>query len=685
VSPDLRQLLEAIVSNVEEAITVIDPTGCFVFVNDGAARVLGFSSASELMRAEPQAVRSRYQLVDAQRAPLDPRLLPSRRAFSGESPPELLVGWRTGTMNELRWSITRAVPVKTADGRVEVVINFFRDVTEKLRQKAEERLLANATLLFSQSLDLDRTLQQLADTVVPELADWAIVEVVDEPGSRSRPQRVAMAHVESRKLEWAKEVSRRWPSRWDPDAPYGLAVVLRSGQPQMFPKVTREMLQAAAHDVEHLEMLERIGMQSVLYVPVRAPGRTVYGALTLITAEGRRTYDTRDLDFALELGLRAGTAIANARLFAAVEHASQQKDEFLAMLAHELRNPLGPMVNAVELAQRQPDTAPRAHRVIDRQLKQLTRLVDDLLDVSRISRGKIELQRQALDLGVLAADVVDDQLEAFAAAGLELKIERSGELGLNGDPVRLQQVIGNLLGNALKFTPRGGLVWVRVRAVAGQVTLSVTDTGQGIDAATLSKLFQPFVQTRRALDRENGGLGLGLAVVRGIVELHGGRVTASSKGSGQGTTFEVSLPVDRREQTPAPQPGAGPAARGQRRLRVLVIDDNVELASTMQQLLAYEAKEVEVEHSGAAAVERIRRMKPDVVICDIGLPQKDGYAIAAEVRSDPALDHVKLVALSGYGMEADKARASKAGFSVHLTKPVPPAQLFRVLDETPSS
>jgi CheY-like chemotaxis protein len=349
------------------------------------------------------------------------------------------------------------------------------------------------------------------------------------------------------------------------------------------------------------------------------------------------------------------------------------------MLGHELRNPIAPMVNAVHLLGR-PGEGQRAREILERQLEQLTRLVDDLLDVSRVSRGKIELRRELLDLSQLVRGVAEDHLEHFRSRGVQLHVDCAESVWVDGDRVRLQQIAGNLLGNALEFTPAHGRVAVKVERAFADARLTVTDTGEGLDAATLRGLFQPFVQARRPGGALGPGLGLGLAVVRGIAELHGGQASAASAGLGQGSTFEVNLPaVEAPVQVAAVERPA--EAEGRRPLSVLVIDDNVDLANSMRDLLAFEAEQVAVENSGAAAVATIRRLKPHLVICDIGLPGKDGYAIAAEVRADPALASVKLVALSGYGLAHDKQRAAQAGFSLHLTKPVRPDALMRLLDD----
>jgi CheY-like chemotaxis protein len=298
----------------------------------------------------------------------------------------------------------------------------------------------------------------------------------------------------------------------------------------------------------------------------------------------------------------------------------------------------------------------------------LTRLVDDLLDVTRVARGKIELRLQPLDLGELVRRAVDDHRAAFEANGIALTFRGArGELWVEGDPNRLVQVIANLLGNAMKFTNRGGHVEVGLsqqpRSVA---TLSVRDDGAGIPPDVLPHLFTPFTQAPQTLERSREGLGLGLAVVKGLVELHRGAVDVASAGIGAGSTFTVRLPL---KQPPPAQASREGAEQPRQSCRVLLIDDNRDVADSLRDLLQVGGHEAHVAYDGATGLSRAREVQPDVVICDIGLPGMDGYAVARAIRADHALDRTLLVALSGYGFENDVQRARDAGFDSHVIKP----------------
>jgi PAS domain S-box-containing protein len=363
----------------------------------------------------------------------------------------------------------------------------------------------------------------------------------------------------------------------------------------------------------------------------------------------------------------------HARADRALADAARRKSEFLALLSHELRNPLAAIRASLELLKRSPPPGP-AVEVIDRQAGQLERLVDDLLDTTRIETGKLELERQRLEAGQLVRHAVDDQRTVLEARGLALRLDLPARpCFVEADAARLAQVVGNLLHNASKFTPPGGAVMVRLAEEGGEVVLSVRDTGQGIDPALLPQLFQPFVQGAGRGGRGAGGLGLGLALVRGLVALHGGRVAVRSEGPGRGTEVVVRLPSAGPGQADQPRP-TRPAPPGPG-LQVLLIEDNADVAAAMAELLASQGHQVEVAPDGRSGTARARDLRPDVVVCDLGLPDQDGCEVARALRAEPGLAATRLLALSGHGGEEDRRRASQAGFDEHLLKPASLEQL----------
>jgi PAS domain S-box-containing protein len=371
----------------------------------------------------------------------------------------------------------------------------------------------------------------------------------------------------------------------------------------------------------------------------------------------------------------------------ALQEADRQKDEFLAQLAHELRNPLAPVRNAVELLRLKAPDEPEirwSRDVIERQVSHLTRLIDDLLDVSRITRNKLELRKQRLDLAEVVQAAVETSRPAIEQSGHELTVTLPAEpVYLYGDLVRLAQVLMNLLTNAAKYTEPGGRIWLTAELASDgrpEVVVRVKDTGMGIPAEKLPRLFEMFFQVDRSLERAQGGLGIGLSLVRRLVELHGGRVEAHSDGPGRGSEFVAHLPalVEPPKIVPSPRPAAEGETKDSGR-RILVVDDNQDSADSLAMLLGMTGHEVETAYDGLEAVEAAERVRPDVVLLDLGMPRLNGYDACRRIREQPWGKDVVLIALTGWGQEEDRRRTAEAGFDGHLVKPVDHAALAELL------
>ncbi len=364
------------------------------------------------------------------------------------------------------------------------------------------------------------------------------------------------------------------------------------------------------------------------------------------------------------------------RAVEALKDADQRKDQFLAMLAHELRNPLAPISNAVQIMQLEGPNGPSfrwSTEVIEDQIKHMTRMVDDLLDVSRITRGKVDLQKETIDLAEVVQLAVESSKPAIDAYHHQLSVVLPNEpIVLEVDPPRLAQVLSNLLNNAAKYTDEGGQISLTAEKLDQEVVIRVRDSGIGIAPELLPRVFELFTQADQTLSRSRGGLGIGLTLVRSLVELHDGRVTAQSAGLGEGSEFQVRLPLAAQSMSGAAAhiEGVLPANERLPCRRILVVDDNRSNAQSLELLLRALGQEVYTAYDGPEALELARKYRPEVVLLDIGLPLMDGYEVARRCRKDPNLKILTVVAMTGYGQDSDRQRSQEAGFDAHLVKPV---------------
>jgi signal transduction histidine kinase/ActR/RegA family two-component response regulator len=426
---------------------------------------------------------------------------------------------------------------------------------------------------------------------------------------------------------------------------------------------------AGADSMAAARAMELLGNVTVLEKPVRVT--TLVSSLRTAIRARRRQYQIRDQLEELQQ--------ADAQL----RDTDRRKDEFLATLAHELRNPLAPIRNALQIMQLTADdqaAREQARRMMERQLGQMVRLIDDLLDLSRITRGKLELRKERVELAAVIGTAVDTARPLIESAGHALQVSLPTDpVYLDADPVRLAQVFSNLLNNAAKYMERGGSIWLAAERLDGEVSITVRDTGVGIPAESLTSIFEMFSQVDQSLEKSHGGLGIGLTLVKRLVEMHGGTVEARSEGPGRGAAFIVSLPavgVSRVAQLPpvdeAHRPDVG-------KCRILVADDNGDAAESMGTMLRLMGNEVRTVRDGVQAVEEAAAFRPDMVLLDIGMPRLNGYEAARRIRRERWGKDMLLVALTGWGQDEDKRRASEAGFDRHFTKPVDPIHLQQLV------
>jgi signal transduction histidine kinase/ActR/RegA family two-component response regulator len=447
-------------------------------------------------------------------------------------------------------------------------------------------------------------------------------------------------------------------------------------------------------DAEKATIRQLGGMTASIAVPLRAGERNAVWALVVGSAAPRH-WSPDEVALLEDVAERIWAATERALVEEALrenqtrlQNANRVKDEFLAMLGHELRNPLAPITTTVELMKlRAPETFVRERGIIEAQVRYLTGLVDDLLDVSRIASGKIELKTAEVDLGDVVAAAVETTQTVMEERSHSLHVQVHGRLIVSGDRRRLVQVLVNLLGNAAKYSPPGRNVWLSASVEDGQAVLRVRDEGQGIEADLLPGVFELFSQGRQAIDRSHGGLGLGLSIVRNLVTLHGGTVEAASDGVYKGSEFTVRLPLlelpHPRDAAPTQTETRKPAApaRDDGRIKVLVVDDYVLAAESLALLLQEMGYRTHVVHDGAAALQAMKTFEPQVALVDIGLPVIDGYEVAQTVRRMPGRESLPLIAVTGYGQPGDRARVMAAGFDEHLVKPLDASRISELIEQ----
>jgi PAS domain S-box-containing protein len=588
------------------------------------------------------------------------------------------------------WVVDRAVPVRNPDGSVREWVGTVTDVSEQRRAEDGLRFLAEASTSLTASVEAGPLLEALARAPVPLFADLCVIHL-QEPRT-GRYQVVASHHRSPESAELLRELAQKYPL--DAGAPLFQPAVIRTGKAELHARVTEELLSSLASGPEHLQLLRRLALWSVLILPLQTEQRTV-GAITFGTGSSLRMYGPEDVALAIEVARRVSVGLDNARLYALAraerqraEEASRAKDVFLATVSHELRTPLTAILGwAGRLRGKLSDAQgmERAISIIERNARAQAQLIEDILDVSRIIAGRLRLDIRPVELQGVLESAVDAVRPAAEAKGLRVLVDTGAEpLTLQADADRIQQAVWNLLNNAVKFTAPGGEIRLTASHGEGMALITVQDTGQGISAEFLPHVFEGFRQADGSSTRRHGGLGLGLAIVRHLMELHGGAANVSSAGEGQGATFTLRIPV-RADAAAAPADAAlellaasgRPASPSLLGLSVLVVDDEPDVRDFVASILEESGATVRVAASAQEGFDFLREERPAVLISDVGMPGEDGYGLIRWVRALPseAGGRTPAVALTAYAARQDRTRALLEGFQLHLAKPVEPAEL----------
>ena len=541
-----------------------------------------------------------------------------------------------------------------------------RAAAEELTRRAS--FLADASKILISSLDVNSLMVGATRLVVPMLADFSAITLVDSEGILIRTACVHEGNLAEKRDQILRD------SVWEE----GTQQVLGSGQPAIIENFSAQ--ERCADDnamlAENPPANDTCPIEHVAMLPLMARGKT-YGVLAFALGPSGRRFAIADIELATDIASRVAIALDNCLLFKEIQDGDQRKNEFLATLSHELRNPLAPMrtaIHALHLSGQWPAGAHDQREMLERQLGHLTHLVNDLLDLARIRQGKIQLRRECTDIVAEVRDALETCRTALADAGHQVVVALPSEpVRVDGDHVRLQQIFENLLFNAGKYTDPNGRIGVSLACEGGHAVFRVRDSGVGIAPEMMPQIWEMFAQVDASSDRTRHGLGIGLSLAKKLVHLHGGQIEAHSDGLGRGSEFVVRIPLIDESRIPAAAAtAAADHVAGTSSRRILVVDDNTDAAESLQMLLQVYGHEVEVAFDGGAALRLAPEFRPELVFLDIGLPGMTGYEVARKLRQEPSLAHIRIVALSGYGTESDQARSKEAGFDRHLVKPIDP-------------
>jgi PAS domain S-box-containing protein len=599
-------------------------------------------------------------------------------------------------------------PVREAGGKVIALRWLLRDITERKQMEEQQRLLireqaareaaeaqaeqsaflAEASHVLASCLDYHTTLNQVAQLAVPRRADWCFIDLAENNPALFNQPVVAATEPDQKSRILERRANDLLPFEGD----YGAAKVLKTGEPELITDIPDAFLISIARDATHLDLLRQFNAKSYMIVPLIAREQTL-GTMVFVSSKPERRYSRVDLMMAVELAQRCAIAIDNARLYQEALQGNRIKDEFLAIVSHELRTPLNAILGWVNILRNRTvnsQTTARALETMERNAQSQKKLIEDILDISRMMRGKIRLNTYPVRLDCIVSAIIENVRPTADLKEIQIEsIIDPSLVSVMGEPERLQQIVWNLLSNAVKFTPQGGRIEVRLEQGTGDLwgcpyaQIAVRDTGKGIRPEFLPYVFEYFRQADGTTTRPHGGLGLGLAIVRQLVEMHNGVVYATSEGEGRGATFIVQLPMIHSEQK-QPQEKYRvvldnfPALDG---LRVVVVDDCTDTLELIAFILEQCRAQVQTATSVDEAIKAIAQLKPDILISDIGMPDEDGYSLIRQVRTlevergKPIL----AVALTAFAREEDRTRTLDAGFQMHLPKPIEPAELVAVV------
>jgi signal transduction histidine kinase/CheY-like chemotaxis protein len=672
-------MLRHILDSVDAAITAFDHDRKVIYSNKTAALLPGFVAVGSLIDTgkDNRFEGSEYYDVDGNLL-ASPRVSVVDRVFQGRETHDLLFEYRNKKDHKQCWISVSAIPVMDAGGKFDYGILWYRDVSARKSRDDKLKFLLESTKILSITMDFKQRLEEKARLTVPLLADWCSVDIVQNDNSIKR---LVLIHRDQKKVEQFKEYEKKYPLL--PGVESIPERVIRTGESEFTPVVTEEIIMGA-HEFseEQRRAVLGLGLTSFMTVPIGSGGK-VFGAITLAYAESGRTYSKEDFVFIQEFTNHWRVLLENARLYREISRRDLSKDTFLAYLSHELRNPLAPIKSAIELLcikNKDQELLP-VIKTISHQFNLMARLLSDLLDMTRFMSGKIRLDMRETDLTHIVDGIARSIRPIVDKAHITLRVScPSKPVLLFADPTRIEQALSNLVHNAVKFTPHDGSIAIDLAQSDGMVTLKVKDTGAGISASEIEHIFEPYYQSERTR-QGNQGLGLGLLLVRDIVKLHGGSVEAKSDGPDKGSEFIITLPITESAiASPAPMPAPLVSPEKSAAKKILVVDDNQEAADSLVRLLvALGWQDTSALYDARHVLPYLEQQHVDTIFLDVGMPYMNGYELARLLREQGYTD-LTIIALTGYGLPEDKQKALDAGFSVHLTKPIGTRELREVLN-----
>lgn len=649
--------LRNILDSITQGVSIHGANKELLYLNPAMAKITGGLTKMGTPLSE---VQSRHRLFTETGVEVDPADFPISKAYRGEDTRGVMFEY-VGVNGAHFWLNTTCVRILDTSGNLLCVLTVISDRTRRKNRDDKLRFMVESAKILSLTADFRQRLIEKAKLTVPALADWCAIDILIGDDAI---ERTAVIHSDPKKIDYIKELEKHFPT--DPKAPNSVRNLIKENRAQFIPVITDEMIKQGAKSPEHLEAIRKLNLKSIMTIPIAARGRGL-GAMTLAYAESGRMYTEDDFRFFQEFGYHIGVILDNARLFEEVEKRDTAKDLFLASLSHELRNPLAPIKSSLELLKFKdllPDVREEIE-VIEHQFDHMARLLNDLLDVSRFTSAKISISPRPIDLRKLMERALRATDALLRTADITMHFTYpSSAIFVKADETRLEQAITNLMSNAAKFTPAGGSIWVDVERVDANVVIKIRDNGAGIAPEDLPNIFEMYYQSRRAAN-VNSGLGIGLLLVKQIVGLHGGTITAASEGVGLGSEFTITIPLT---DAPKDLPKEAAPKDAIAAKRVAIIDDNAQAADALARLLTKLGAKTEAFYSAHETLAREDLAAFDIFLIDIGMPQIDGYALVKVLRERGLTQ--PMIALTGYGMADDKQRALSAGFTAHLTKPI---------------